>query len=207
VQHVQLVQRHLVDDPLDIGQRHEAAGRIEHYRAVAESRSVHDLSRRNVPFRRHLLPRLDAGRQELPQSLHGAERAFRSGRGNHDSEAGDRKPVVFCRQALVQSELDHRTGLASRGIDNRQLPTGSRSEPGRQILANRTELRTDHDLRRRFQLECPTEADDEALRPRDDRRQHPGDLRYRSRGLTCRQRRSQQQRSRSGSQTGQHFSP
>ena len=78
VERVHLVQRHGVEQLLDLGLGEEVAAHVEHQPAPAEARIILDRNAGHAPLDAgDLLPLLDLRRQELPERLDALEHARR----------------------------------------------------------------------------------------------------------------------------------
>ena len=111
VEVVHLVQRDLVDVPLDLRHREEVPRDVQHGAPVGEPRVVHDVPARYRPrpglYRRALHLR----RQQLAQRLHAGEEAGRLARPDHHGGAGDVELVPLAADARIGAGEQQRDAL------------------------------------------------------------------------------------------------
>ena len=108
VQGVQLVERHLVDESLDIVDGEEPTPDIEHRTAVLVARGVADADGRDRPRSIDRVNRLDLVREQLPQRRHAAEQSFGVVRLDRDPRAVDLEHIALVTECRIapRRELD-----------------------------------------------------------------------------------------------------
>ena len=103
---VHLLQRHGVEQALDLLLREEVAAHVEHQSAPAEARIIFERNAGHTPRpTRELLPLLNRGRQKLPERLDTVEHA-RRGRAFYDDLLGRHFQRVGLRPMRGQCRVD-----------------------------------------------------------------------------------------------------
>ena len=116
MQPVELVERHQVDQPLDLVDAVEVPGDVEHRAAPGEARAVVDRPEPDPPWPGLPHVRLDSGGQQLPDRLHAPEQPRRTRRRERDGVTGYDQPVPLLAERPVtggEREHDAPVGAAS----------------------------------------------------------------------------------------------